>query len=126
MMSYLENELNEKVVQLGLAEHISKLGWKLGVDESLGRPFETVFIQQDLMKALATLNPEIDEVPSRANEVISRLRAVLLGVRNDGLVTANEEFIAWLCGRRTIKYIGTDKEVCTRAGCNRRNCRGCT
>lgn len=111
MMSYIENELNEKVVQLGLAEHISKLGWKLGVDESLGRPFETVFIQQDLMKALATVNPEIDEVPSRANEVISRLRAVLLGVRNDGLVTANEEFIAWLCGRRTIKYIGTDKDV---------------
>jgi len=111
MMSYIENELNEKVVQLGLAEHISKLGWKLAIDESLGRSFETVLIQEDLIKALTTLNPEIDEVPSRADEVVSKLRAVLLGVRNDGLVIANEEFMAWLCGRRTIKYIGTDRDV---------------
>ncbi|MEJ0014381.1 MAG: type I restriction endonuclease [Actinomycetota bacterium] len=111
MMSHIENELNEKVVQLGLVEHISKLGWKFSSDESLKRPYETVFLQDDLSNVLALLNPEIQETPKRADEVISKFRAVLLGVRNDGLSAANEEFVAWLCGRRTIKYIGTDKNV---------------
>ena len=60
---------------------------------------------------MSSLNPEIVKVPARADEVLSKLRAVLLGVRNDGLVASNEEFVAWLCGRRTIKYIGTDKDV---------------
>ena len=50
-------------------------------------------------------------MPSRAEEVLAKLRAVLLRVRNDGLISSNEEFVAWLCGRRTIKYIGTDKDV---------------
>jgi len=110
-VSVVENELNERVVQLGLAEHISKQGWTLAIDDSLGRPLETVVNLGDLTKQLALLNPEIAVIPSRADEVVSKLRAVLLGVRNDGLITANEEFIAWLCGRRTIKYIGTDKDV---------------
>ncbi len=110
-MSSIEQVLNEKIVQMGVAGHISKLGWQFAEDETLGRPFESVFLVEDLLAALATLNPEIAEDSSRADEVLSKLRAVLLGVRNDGLVASNEEFVAWMCGRRTIKYIGTDKDV---------------
>lgn len=111
MMSAIENSLNEKIVQMGVASHISKLGWQFAEDETLGRPFESVFLQDDLIAALEKLNPEIAEVKSRADEVLAKLRAVLLGVRNDGLVASNEEFVAWICGRRTIKYIGTDQDV---------------
>ena len=96
---------------MGVASHIEKLGWKFDEDETLGRPFESVFLHDDLMAALVRLNPEIAEDKGRADEVISRLRAVLLGVRNDGLVASNEEFVALMCGRRTIKYIGTDNDV---------------
>ena len=110
-MSDLEKELNEKIVQDGLAEHISKMGWVLDEDEKLGRPYEKVFLEDDAVQSLIKLNPEIAEVPSRSDEVVSKLRAVLLAVRNEGLVSTNEEFIAWLCGRRTIKYLGTDKDV---------------
>lgn len=110
-MSSIEDGLNEKIVQMGLANHISKSGWQFAEDETLGRPFESVFMYEDAVKALIRLNPEITEVPDRAEEVLSKLRAVLLGVRNDGLVSANEEFIAWVCGRRTIKYMGTDRDV---------------
>ena len=111
MMSQIEKSIDEKMVQMGLAEHLSQLGWVWAEDETLGRPFESVFLSDDVVKGLASLNPEIAKVPARADEVLSKLRAVLLGVRNDGLVASNEEFIAWLCGRRTIKYIGTDKDV---------------
>lgn len=111
MMSEIEKTLNEKVVQMGVASHISKLGWKFAEDETLGRPLESVFLQDDLVSSLEKLNPEIAKVKSRADEVLAKLRAVLLGVRNDGLVASNEEFVAWICGRRTIKYIGTDQDV---------------
>jgi type I restriction enzyme R subunit len=112
MTSSIEARLNEKVVQKGLALHISTLGWKLTEDdELLGRPFENVFINEDLITSVIKLNPDIVEDNKKSEEVISRLRAVLLSVRNDGLVASNEEFVAWLCGRRTIKYIGTDQDV---------------
>ena len=111
MMSQIEKSIDEKMVQMGLADHLSRLGWVWAEDENLGRPFESVFLNDDVVKGLVGLNPEIAKVPARAEEVLSKLRAVLLGVRNDGLVASNEEFIAWLCGRRTIKYIGTDKDV---------------
>jgi type I restriction enzyme, R subunit len=111
MMSLVEKSIDEKMVQMGLADHLSRLGWVWAEDETLGRPFESVFLSDDVIKGLVDLNPEIAKEPARADEVLSKLRAVLLGVRNDGLVASNEEFVAWLCGRRTIKYIGTDKDV---------------
>ena len=111
MMSLIEKNFDEKIVQMGLANHLSKIGWIRVEDETLGRPFESVFLSDDVTKTLIALNPEIAIVPARADEVLSKLRAVLLGVRNDGLVASNEEFVAWLCGRRTIKYIGTDRDV---------------
>jgi type I restriction enzyme R subunit len=110
-VSLNEKALNEKVVQIGVAIHISKLGWQFAEDETLDRPIEGVLLQDDLVLALEKLNPEIAKIPSKSDEVMSKLRAVLLGVRNDGLVASNEEFVAWMCGRRTIKYIGADQEV---------------
>jgi type I restriction enzyme R subunit len=110
-MSLIENRLNERTIQMGVAAHISKLGWQFTEDETLHRPFESVFLLDDLLGALIKLNPELAELPFRVDEVLSKLRAVLLGVRNDGLVASNEEFVAWMCGRRTIKYIGTDQDV---------------
>lgn len=103
--------LNEATVQYGLAKHLAGLGWEFSEDETLGRPLDGVFLLDDLEEALVRLNPEIAEKPDRAGEVLARLRAVLLGVRNDGLVQTNEEFVGWLCGRRTVKYIGTDRDV---------------
>lgn len=107
-----DKDVDEKIVQLGLAKHIATLGWKYTEeDKDLNRPLESVFILEDLTEALVRLNPEIKKQPSRSDEVLSRLRAIILGVNEDGLVVANEEFIAWLCGRRTIKYVGTDIDV---------------
>ena len=105
------SKLNEATVQYGLAKHLEKFGWIYADDETLGRPVDGVFLAEDLEAALVRLNPEIAEMPARTSEVLSKLRAVLLGVRNDGLVGSNEEFVQWMCGRRTVKYIGTEKDV---------------
>ena len=105
------NDFKERTVQDGLAQKIAGLGWVGSPDVNLGRAEEIVFIASDLEAALTRLNPEIAENPERAGEVLARLRAVLLGVRNDGLVSSNEEFVQWMCGRRTVKYIGTEKDA---------------
>jgi type I restriction enzyme R subunit len=105
------SKLNEATVQYGLAKHLEKFGWVYADDETLGRPVDGVFLANDLEASLIRLNPEIAENPARTGEVLARLRAVLLGVRNDGLVGSNEEFVQWMCGRRTVKYIGTEKDV---------------
>jgi type I restriction enzyme R subunit len=105
------SKLNEATVQYGLAKHLEKFGWAYVDDETLGRPVDGVFLADDLETSLIRLNPEIAENPARTGEVLARLRAVLLGVRIDGLVGSNEEFVQWMCGRRTVKYIGTEKDV---------------
>jgi type I restriction enzyme, R subunit len=110
-MPHPDKSVDEQMVQMGLASHLAGLGWEYADDETLGRPFDSVFLVDDVAQSLKKLNPEIGETPGRAEEVLAKLRAVLLGVRNDGLVSSNEEFVAWLCGRRTIKYIGTNKDV---------------
>ena len=105
------SKLNEATVQYGLAKHLERFGWVYADDETLGRPVDGVFLGDELEASLIRLNPEIAENPARTGEVLARLRAVLLGVRNDGLVGSNEEFVQWMCGRRTVKYIGTEKDV---------------
>ncbi len=103
-------DLVERTVQNGLCEKLAELGWDLALDdEELGRRYDEVVRFDELQAAMVQLNPEIAEEPSRAGEVLPKLLAVLLSAPNDGLLAANEEFVAWLCGRRACKYIGMDQ-----------------
>ncbi len=63
-----------------------------------------VMVEAWLRAALVALNPEIAEKPDRADEVIYALRACLLSVQSDGLVRANENFMAWLRGEKTMPF----------------------
>ena len=63
-----------------------------------------VMVESWLRDALCRLNPEIAEKPDRADEVIYKLRAILLGVGADGLVRANEQFTAWLRGEKSMPF----------------------
>ena len=38
MMSQIEKSIDEKMVQMGLADHLSRLDWVWAEDETLGRP----------------------------------------------------------------------------------------
>ncbi len=63
-----------------------------------------VMVESWLRPALIRLNPEIAAQPDRADEVIYALRAILLSVQADGLVRANENFMAWLRGEKTMPF----------------------
>ena len=63
-----------------------------------------VMVESWLREALIRLNPEIAAQPDRSDEVIYNLRAILLSVQADGLVRANENFMAWLRGGKTMPF----------------------
>ena len=57
------------------------------------------------------LNPEIAAQPDRADEVLYKLRAIVLSVRSDGLIRANEEMTAWMRGERSMPFGSNNEHV---------------
>jgi type I restriction enzyme R subunit len=80
------------------------LGWHYLSGGDLFRQPTEVLSERYLGEALVRLNPEIAADPDRADDVLHRLRAIILNVRTDGLVRANEEFAAWLTGQRSMPF----------------------
>ena len=68
----------------------------VGMETYPGLP--TPIVEDHLSEALIRPNPTIAAQPDRVDDVLYRLRAVIMGVRSDGLVKANEEYAAWLTG----------------------------
>ncbi|HOU00820.1 MAG TPA: type I restriction endonuclease, partial [Anaerolineaceae bacterium] len=87
-----------------LAQLARGQGWVYKPADKLHRSTQDVLLEDELRAALIRLNPEIAEQPDRADEVLYRLRAVLLSVKSDGLVRANEEFTTWLRGERSMPF----------------------
>lgn len=83
---------------------VSGHGWHFLAPQNLARQPHEVLVEDHLRDALIRLNPEIAAQPDRVDDVLYRLRAILLGVRSDGLVKANEEFTAWLIGERSMPF----------------------
>ena len=54
--------------------------------ENLGRGVNEVIEEGELINALIRINTEIKAQPERANEVIYKLRAILISVDQTGLV----------------------------------------
>ena len=93
---------------------ISGLGWHFLGPQHLPRQAHEVLVEDQVREALIRLNPEIAAQPDRADDVLYRLRAILMGVRTDGLVKANEEFAAWLCGERSLPFGANGEHVTIR------------
>ncbi len=79
-------------------------GWYYLSCDDIPRATDEVLVEPFLAEALQRLNPEIAADPDHIDEVMYRLRAVLLTVRSDGLVRSNEEFSAWLRGDRSMPF----------------------
>jgi type I restriction enzyme R subunit len=79
-------------------------GWHFIPAVALPRQPQDLFVEQYVREALIRLNPDIAAQPDRADEVIYKLRAIVLSVRSDGLVRANEEFTDWLRGERSMPF----------------------
>ncbi len=78
------------------------------------RQSSDVMVESWVREALIRLNPEIAAQPDRADEVIYNLRACILSVQADGLVRANENFMAWLRGEKTMPFGPNGEHVSVR------------
>lgn len=87
-----------------LGRNRSGAGWHYVPATGLPRQPKDVFIETFLREALIRLNPAIAANPDRAEEVIYKLRAMVLAVRSDGIISANEQFTEWLRGNKTMPF----------------------
>ncbi len=97
------NRVNEDKVEYDTVK------WKYTQADLLQRDITEVFVEKELKESLCRLNPDIAAQPERAEEVIHKLRAILITVNNVGLVRANEEFAKWLRNEVTLP-IGKNNE----------------
>src|SRR5215211_7946510 len=86
-------------------------GWYYVSALSLPRRINDVFIEQYLRDALIRLNSEIAAEPDRADQVLYKLRTILLSVRSDGLIRANEEFTKWMRGDGSMPFGENNQHV---------------
>jgi len=89
-------------------------GWHYVAPADLPRQPQEVCVEQHVRAALIRLNPSIAAQPDRADEVLHRLRAIVLAVRADGLIKANEECMAWLRGERSMPFGPNHEHVTVR------------
>jgi len=85
--------------------------WQFQSPEQLGRGVNEVMVESQVKEALLRLNPEIEAKPELADEVIYKLRAILISVNQIGLVKANEEFFQWLTGEKTMPFGENNRHV---------------
>ncbi len=78
--------------------------WDYMPAADLPRRHEDVMVESWVREALISLNLEIADQPDRADEVTYNLRACILSVQADGLVRANENFMSWLRGEKTMPF----------------------
>ena len=103
------NQVQHGMVKEEAAPYVNNAKWKYVQPELLPREITDVFLEKELKESLIRLNPAIAANPERAEEVIHKLRAILITVGNVGLVRANEEFAKWLRGEISMP-IGNDNE----------------
>ncbi|PJE45015.1 MAG: DEAD/DEAH box helicase [Flavobacterium sp.] len=101
--------LNNSGVADGKAKYSST--WQYISATDLNRTVNEVLLETELKKALIRLNPEIARNNELAEEVIYKLRAILLSVHQIGLVKANEEFYKWMCGEKTMPFGENNRHV---------------
>jgi type I restriction enzyme, R subunit len=87
------------------------IGWRYAAPAEVPRQFQEVLVEPWLRDALIRLNPEIAAQPDRSDEVLYKLRAIVLSVRSDGLIRANEEMTAWMRGERSMPFGQNNEHV---------------
>ena len=86
--------------------------WQFFYGTELPCEAQDVLIDSWLKEALCRLNPDIAQTEEKADEVIYKLRGVLLEASHSGLVRANELFTEWLRGEKSMP-LGKDGEHIT-------------
>ncbi|MBR4751722.1 MAG: HsdR family type I site-specific deoxyribonuclease [Thermoguttaceae bacterium] len=83
---------NEDELEQMLVETLASNGWRCIPPGALPRNDGDVLVEEMVRDALIRLNPCIAEDPSRADEVLRKLRALIMSTNATNLVTQNEAF----------------------------------
>src|SRR5690554_643267 len=97
----------QTVTENGIIDRLKGLSgvkWTYCHGESLPKKAQDIFVDEWLKDALCSLNPDIAKQPDYADEVIYKLRGVVLEARHTGLVKANENFHEWLMAEKTLPF----------------------
>lgn len=86
----------DNTIEQMIISTLSSNGWEYIPADKLSREFSDVMVEPMVKEALIRLNPEIAEDPSRADEVIYKLRTLINSVQPHNLVTQNETFKKWI------------------------------
>ncbi len=105
----LANTVQEPQASYGPS--LKGIGWRYAAPSEVPRQIQEVLVEPWLRDALIRLNPEIGAQPDLADEVLYKLRAILLSVRSDGLIRANEEMTAWMRGERSMPFGPNNEHV---------------
>jgi len=105
------NALQGNTVKDDPVSYGDEVKWRYVQPELLHREHTDVLAEKELKQALCRLNPDIAVQPDRADEVIHKLRAILITVNNVGLVRANQEFSRWLRGEMTLPFGKNNQHV---------------
>jgi type I restriction enzyme R subunit len=114
LLSGAANVVPANVVQEPVAPygHSHKgLGWRRAASADFSRQPQEALVETWVRDALIRLNPEIAADPELADQVLYKLRAIILSVRSDGLIRANEEMTAWLRGERSMPFGQNNEHV---------------
>ena len=114
---FYESDLEKMLIQT-----IVNNGWKYIPAEDLPRAHADVMVEPMLRTALIKLNPEIAAKPEYADDVIYKLRTLILSTQPHNLVTQNEQFKKMIFeensypfgkdGRMTpIRFFGTGADI---------------
>lgn len=98
-------------VQAWLVERLVSLGWEYVPGRELTRDSSDPLVEESLIGALETLNPDLYGAPERVDEVLPTIRLAVLGAASEGLVAANERLTTLLRGDHTLRYVGTTQYV---------------
>ena len=103
------NQVSSGKIKEKSVTYNDKAKWQYIQPELLSREITDVFLEKELKESLIRLNPAIKANPEHAENVIHKLRAILITVNSVGLVRANQEFAKWLQGENSMP-IGKNHE----------------
>ena len=103
---FTEHDLEELICKT-----LAKNGWRYIPSEQLPRKYSDVLVEPMVKDALIRLNPVIAEEPSRADEVLQKIRAIILSVEPHSLVTHNEEFKKLVFENNSFRFGENGRDV---------------
>lgn len=104
---FTEEDTTEQMI----IETLQHNGWKYIPAEELSRDYSDVYVDSMVKDALIRLNPVIAEDPSRADEVIFKLRALVLSTNQQNLVTQNEAFKQFVFEKNSYPFGKDGRQV---------------